>query len=45
MKLLRQPKKPTSLPVVPPIRLDESELPDVWQPYCDGYTAPASLSA
>jgi 5-methylcytosine-specific restriction endonuclease McrA len=45
MKLLRQPKKPTSLPVVPPIRLDEGDLPDVWQPYCDGYSASAPLSA
>lgn len=34
MKLLRKPFKPTSLPVVPPIRLDEMEVPVIWQPYC-----------
>ena len=45
MKLLRQPKKPAPLPVVPPVRLDEGEMPDVWQPYCDGYAASAPLSA
>ena len=45
MKLLRQPKKPASLPVVPPVRLDEGEVPDVWQPYCDGYATSAPLSA
>jgi len=45
MKLLRQPKKPASLPVVPPIRLDEGDLPDVWQPYCDGFLTSAPLSA
>ena len=45
MKLLRQPKKPVSLPLVPPIRLDEGDLPDVWQPYCDGFLTSAPLSA
>ncbi len=45
MKLLRQPKKPTSLPVVPPIRLDEGDLPEIWVPYCDGFSASAPLSA
>ena len=45
MRLLRQPKKPASLPVVPPIRLDEGDLPDVWQPYCDGFLTSAPLSA
>ena len=45
MTLLRQPKKPASLPVVPPIRLDEGDLPDVWQPYCDGFLTSAPLSA
>ena len=37
MKLRKQPKKPTSLPVVPPIRIDEGGLPELWQPYCDGF--------
>ena len=37
MKLLKQPKKPTSLPLVPPIRIDEGDLPVLWQPYCDGF--------
>ena len=45
MKLLLHPKKPTSLPVVPPIRLDEGDLPELWQPYCGGSSVPASLSA
>ncbi len=45
MKLLRQPKKPSSLPVVPPIRLEEGDLPDIWQPYCDGHCASEPLSA
>jgi len=44
MKLLRQPKKPTSLPVVPPIRLDEGDVPELWLPYCDGLHA-SPLSA
>src|SRR6476659_4910833 len=43
--LVRQPKKPASLPVVSPIELDERVLPDVWQPYCDGFGASAPLSA
>ena len=34
MKLLRKPFKPTSLPVVPPIRLGEGDVPELWQPYC-----------
>jgi len=33
IKLLRKPFKPTSLPVVPPIRLDEGDVPELWQPY------------
>jgi 5-methylcytosine-specific restriction endonuclease McrA len=33
MKLLRKPFKPASLPVVPPIRLDEGDVPELWQPY------------
>jgi 5-methylcytosine-specific restriction endonuclease McrA len=33
MKLLRKPLKPTSLPVVPPIRLGEGDVPELWQPY------------
>ena len=37
MRLLKQPKKPTSLPVVPPIRIDDGDLPELWQPYCDGF--------
>lgn len=45
MKLLRKPQKPVSLPVVPPIRLDEGDLPELWQPYCDGYLSTAPLSA
>lgn len=44
MKLLRQPHKPASLPVTSPIRLEESTLPDVWQPYCDGFQ-PGPLSS
>jgi len=34
MKLLRKPQKPDHLPVVPPIRLDEGDLPEQWEPYC-----------
>jgi 5-methylcytosine-specific restriction endonuclease McrA len=34
MTLLRKPFKPTSLPVVPPIRLGEGDVPELWQPYC-----------
>lgn len=45
MKLLRKPQKPASLPVVPPIRLDEGDVPELWQPYCDGYLSTAPLSA
>ena len=45
MKLLRQPRKPTSLPVVPPIRLEEGQLPETWQPYCDGFLSQEPLSA
>ncbi len=37
MRLQKQPKKPTSLPVVPPIRIDDGDLPELWQPYCDGF--------
>jgi len=45
MKLLRQPSKPTSLPVVAPIRLNEGDLPETWQPYCDGFLSSEPLSA
>ena len=45
MKLLRQPHKPASLPVVPPIRLEEGQLPETWQPYCDGFLSQEPLSA
>lgn len=34
MKLLRKPVKPDYLPVVPPIRIDEGDLPEQWEPYC-----------
>ena len=34
MKLLRKPFKPKSLPVTPPVRLGEGDLPELWQPYC-----------
>lgn len=33
MKLLRKPRKPDYLPAVSPIRLDDGELPEIWQPY------------
>ncbi len=45
MKLLRKPFKPETLPVVPPIRLGEVALPDVWQPYCAGYVRAHVISA
>ena len=45
MKLLRKPRKPDSLPVVPPIRLDEGELPVLWQPYIGDLSRLISLSA
>ena len=45
MKLLRQPVKPASLPVVPPIRLEVGDLPETWQPYCDGFLSQEPLSA
>ena len=34
MKLLRKPVKPAYLPVVPPVRLDDGHVPELWQPYC-----------
>jgi 5-methylcytosine-specific restriction endonuclease McrA len=45
MKLLRKPLKPDTLPVVPPIRLDEGDLPELWQPYCGDLARLMSLSA
>jgi 5-methylcytosine-specific restriction endonuclease McrA len=45
MKLHRRPLKPESLPVVPPIRLDEGDLPELWQPYCGDLARLMSLSA
>jgi len=45
MKLRRQPKKPTSLPVVPPVRLEDGDLPELWQPYCDAFARTAVRSA
>ena len=38
MRLLKQPHKPTSLPVVSPIRVEDGELPELWQPYCSAST-------
>src|SRR5215831_14542613 len=45
MKLLRKPFKPETLPVVPPIRLDEDDVPELWQPYCAAMSSRAPLSA
>jgi 5-methylcytosine-specific restriction endonuclease McrA len=45
MKLLKRPLKPETLPVVPPIRLDEGDLPELWQPYCGDLARLMSLSA
>jgi 5-methylcytosine-specific restriction endonuclease McrA len=45
MKLLQKPHKPRTLPVVPPIRLDEGDVPELWQPYCGDLARMASLSA
>jgi 5-methylcytosine-specific restriction endonuclease McrA len=45
MKLLRKPFKPAHLPVVPPIRLDEGDVPELWQPYCGDLARAAPLSA
>lgn len=45
MKLLRKPFKPDILPVVPPIRLEEHEIPDVWAPYCGAFDTGTALSA
>ena len=45
MKLLRKPFKPDTLPVVPPIRLDEGDLPEQWEPYCGDLARLMSLSA
>ena len=45
MKLLRKPLKPDTLPVVPPIRLDEGDLPELWAPYCGDLARLMSLSA
>jgi 5-methylcytosine-specific restriction endonuclease McrA len=45
MKLLKQPKKPVSLPLVPPIRLDDGDVPELWQPYCGDLARLMSLSA
>jgi 5-methylcytosine-specific restriction endonuclease McrA len=45
MKLLKRPLKPETLPVVPPIRLDEGDVPELWQPYCGDLARLMSLSA
>jgi 5-methylcytosine-specific restriction endonuclease McrA len=45
MRLLRKPHKPAHLPVVPPIRLDEGEVPELWQPYCGDLARMTSQSA
>ncbi len=34
MTLLRKPFKPSSLPVAPVLRVDRSEMPESWLPYC-----------
>ncbi len=34
MTLRKKPFKPSSLPVAPVLRVDRSELPESWLPYC-----------
>src|SRR5215472_2440490 len=34
MTLRRKPFKPSSLPVAPVLRVDRSEMPQTWLPYC-----------
>jgi 5-methylcytosine-specific restriction endonuclease McrA len=34
MKLLRKPFKPKSLPLTPVFRVDASEIPPAWHPFC-----------
>ena len=36
MTLRRKPFKPSSLPVAPVLRVDRSDMPGVWLPYCSG---------
>src|SRR5262245_60919888 len=38
MRLLRKPFKPDVLPVVPPIRRDDGDVPELWQPYAASWT-------
>ncbi|MBS2011830.1 MAG: HNH endonuclease [Deltaproteobacteria bacterium] len=45
MQLLKKPRKPEYLPVVPPIRIDEGELPQQWEPYCGDLLRMSPLSA
>lgn len=40
MKLLTKPLEPQSLPVAPPIRLDEGDVPELWEPYCGDLARP-----
>ena len=35
MTLRKKPFKPSSLPVAPVLRIDRSEMPEAWLPYCD----------
>jgi 5-methylcytosine-specific restriction endonuclease McrA len=35
MNLRKKPFKPSSLPVAPVLRVDRSEMPEAWLPYCD----------
>jgi 5-methylcytosine-specific restriction endonuclease McrA len=35
MTLRKKPFKPSSLPVAPVLRVDRSEMPKAWLPYCD----------
>jgi hypothetical protein len=35
MTLRRKPFKPSSLPVTPVLRVERSEMPEAWLPYCD----------
>lgn len=42
MKLLHKPFKPRHLPVVSPLRIDEGDLPERWQPYCEALRVPLS---